>query len=38
MRVWVLQQGWESSGYAIMFRTLEKEIKNMNLRFLNSEP
>lgn len=30
MHVWVLQKGWESSGYAIMFRALEKEIKNMN--------
>jgi hypothetical protein len=38
MHVWVLQKGWESSGYAIMFRALEKEIKNRNLRFLNSEP
>ena len=37
MHVWVLQKGWESSGYAIMFRALEKEIKNMDLRFLNSE-
>ena len=38
MHVWVLQKGWESSGYAIMFRALEKEIKNIDLRFLNSEP
>ena len=37
MHVWVLQKGWESSGYAIMFRALEKEINNMDLRFLNSE-
>ena len=38
MHIWVLQKGWESSGYAIMFRSLEKEIKNIDLRFLNSEP
>lgn len=38
MHVWVLQKGWESSGYGIMFRALEKEIKNRDLRYLNSEP
>jgi hypothetical protein len=27
MHVWVLQKDWESSGYAIMFRSLEKAIK-----------
>ncbi len=31
MHIWVLQKGWESSGYAIMFRSLEKAIKNVNL-------
>ena len=30
MHIWVLQNGWESSGYAIMFRTLQEKIKNMN--------
>ena len=28
MHIWVLQNGWESSGYAIMFRTLQEKIKN----------
>ena len=37
MHIWVLQKGWESSGYGIMFRALEKEIKNRDLRYLNSE-
>ena len=40
MRVWVLQQGWESSGYAIMFRSLEAAIKKLDrkaLTFLNTE-
>ena len=37
MHVWVLQKGWESSGYGIMFRELEKEIKNRDLRYLNGE-
>ena len=26
MHIWVLQKGWESSGYGIMFRSLEKAI------------
>ena len=30
MHIWVLQRGWESSGYAIMFRELQKKIKNMD--------
>ncbi len=41
MHVWVLQKGWESSGYAIMFRSLEASIKKLDsntLRALNSEP
>jgi len=37
MHVWVLQKGWESSGYGIMFRALEKEIKKRDLKYLNSE-
>ena len=41
MHIWVLQKGWESSGYAIMFRSLEASIKKLDsntLRALNSEP
>lgn len=30
MHIWVLQHGWESSGYAIMFRELQNKIKNMD--------
>ena len=40
MHIWVLQKGWESSGYAIMFRSLEAAIEKMDsntLRRLYSE-
>jgi hypothetical protein len=40
MHIWVLQKGWESSGYVIMFRSLEAAIKKLDrkaLRFLNTE-
>ena len=40
MHIWVLQKGWESSGYAIMFRSLEASIKKLDsntLRRLYSE-
>ena len=40
MHVWVLQKGWESSGYGIMFRSLEAAIKKLDsntLRALNSD-
>ncbi len=30
LHVWVLRKDWESSGYAIMFRSLEHEIKKLN--------
>ena len=35
MHIWVLQNGWESSGYAIMFRTLQEKIKNMDNNHIN---
>jgi len=40
MHIWVLQKGWESSGYGIMFRSLEAAIKKLDsntIRSLNSE-
>jgi len=40
MHIWVLRKDWESSGYAIMFRSLEAAIKKLDrkaLRFLNTE-
>ncbi len=40
MHIWVLQKGWESSGYAIMFRSLEAKIKKLDsntLRSLNTD-
>ena len=40
MHIWVLQKGWESSGYGIMFRSLEVAIKKLDsntIRSLNSE-
>ena len=40
MHIWVLQKGWESSGYAIMFRSLEASIKKLDsntLRRLNAD-
>ena len=40
MHIWVLQKGWESSGYAIMFRLLEAKIKKLDsntLRSLNAD-
>lgn len=36
MHIWVLQKGWESSGYAIMFRSLEAAIKKLDLNTLRS--
>ena len=30
MHIWVLQKGWESSGYGIMFRSLEVAIKKLD--------
>lgn len=36
MHIWVLQKGWESSGYAIMFRSLEASIKKMDSNTLKS--
>ena len=30
MHIWVLQKGWESSGYSIMFRSLEAAIKKLD--------
>ncbi len=30
MHIWVLMNGWESSGYAIMFRTLQSKIENID--------
>ena len=35
MHIWVLMNGWESSGYAIMFRTLQEKIKNMDNNHIN---
>ena len=40
MHIWVLQKGWESSGYGIMFRSLEASIKKLDsntIRCLNTE-
>ena len=40
MHIWVLQKGWESSGYAIMFRSLEASIKKLDsnvIRGLNTD-
>ena len=37
MHVWVLQKDWESSGYAIMFRSLEREIKKYVLNNTDAE-
>ena len=40
MHSWVLQKGWESSGYAIMFRSLEATIKKLDsnvIRGLNTD-
>jgi len=41
MHIWVLQNGWESSGYAIMFRKLQSKIKNIDnntlRKILNTE-
>jgi hypothetical protein len=36
MHIWVLQKGWESSGYAIMFRSLEASIKKLDSNTLTS--
>ena len=41
MHIWVLQKGWESSGYGFMFRSLEAAIEKLDsdtLRNLNMEP
>ena len=40
MHIWILQKGWESSGYGIMFRSLEASIKKLDsntLRSLNAD-
>ena len=36
MHIWVLQTGWESSGYAIMFRSLEAAIEKMDSNTLRN--
>ena len=30
MHKWVLEKGWESSGYAVMFRSIESKLKTIN--------
>ncbi len=30
MHKWVLEKGWESSGYSIMFRSIEKQLLSEN--------
>lgn len=30
MHKWVLEKGWESSGYAVMFRSIENKLKTIN--------
>ena len=40
IHIWVLRKGWESSGYGIMFRSLEAAIKKLDsntIKSLNTE-
>ena len=30
MHKWVLEKGWESSGYSVMFRSIENKLKTIN--------
>ena len=30
MHKWVLEKGWESSGYAVMFRSIKSKLKTIN--------